>query len=389
MITIKQPGVSTGEGKSRLSADIDVDGDVRKVWFEVDAEYGSYLCFERSDAFLIGLLYWAMLAKHDIVCEAPVSAELLFQIRTYLIPSLPQHSSVLYPSKITAAGDPAPLPNAGAVGTGISCGVDSFHALAAHADSPYPHLKLTHLALNNVGSHGAGEKGKQAFEEHRAHVKAFCREYGFKLVVSDSNFGDVFPQNFLVTHTYSSGFAIYALQKFWRYYFYASSGCDINGFSLTNSEYFSSSRYELLLLPVLSTSSLRIYSEGATLKRLEKLREVAEYEPAHRYLNVCGRFPSCCKCRKCKRTLLELYAIGSLEKFRGSFDVDYFYAHRDWYLIRFLSKYWQHDSYYVDMYPLLKDKITAKVWVLALFRCGIHAMLKNIKNRRLARAKKR
>ncbi|MDD4101982.1 MAG: hypothetical protein PHU80_05050 [Kiritimatiellae bacterium] len=389
MITIRRPIVVSSGERVRLTVDIDVDGETRNVWFEVAAEYRDYLCHERADAFVIGLLYWSMLHHHDIVCEAPIGEDLIFQIRTYLIPALANNSAALHPTVITAEIDSGTLPNAGAVGTGVSCGVDSFHAISAQANSPYPSMRLTHLALNNVGSHGGGSEGRRNYEKHRQHVQAFCKEYGFKLVLSDSNIADVFEQNMLVTHTYTSAFAIYALQKFWRRYFYASSGFGLESFSLTNSQHFSSARYELILLPTFSTPSLQIYSEGPNLRRLDKIRAVAQYEPAFRYLNVCGRFPSCNKCRKCKRTLLELYAIGQLDNFSACFDLAHFRKHLDWYMIRFLSKYWQHDTFYVNMYPLLKDKISLKVWLLAFLRCGPHAMFKNIKNKRKLRGKPR
>ena len=389
MITIRQPKVSNCQNKSRLNAEIDVDGVTKEVWFEVDAEYAPYLCYERSDAFLIALLYWAMLNGHDIVCEAPVGEELLYQITADLIPALVTHSSVLYSSKITAPVDVDSLPNAGAVGTGISCGVDSFHVLAKQASpNGTKNLQLTHLAFNNVGSHGTGAKGQAAYAWHKSRAEAFCERHGFKLVLSDSNIADVFTQSFLVTHIYSGCFAIYALQKLWRTYFYASSGYDLNDFSIVNSENFGAGRYELLSLSTFSTHALKIYCEGVALTRLDKIKVVAEYEPAHDFLSVCGQHPNCGKCRKCKRTLLELYAIDGLDNFRESFDIDYFNNHKDWYMIRFLSKHWQRDPYYVRIYPLLKNRITFKVRVLAFLRCGIHAMLKNIKNKRLERAKK-
>ena len=48
------------------------------------------------------------------------------------------------------------LPCANKVGTGISCGIDSFHALALHADIKMNRHRITHLLFNNTGSHGEG-----------------------------------------------------------------------------------------------------------------------------------------------------------------------------------------------------------------------------------------
>ncbi len=223
-IVICKPRLDTAKGKSRLSAEIRFFEESREVWFEVDEKYGQYLCWERSDAFLIGLLNFAMREGCDIVCEAPVTAQLFYQIRTYLLPSLVRNSKVLYEAQITAPMAEKPVSNAGGVGTGISCGVDSLHAVRKYMSSPYPGLKLTHLVLNNVG---AFRPKSNQYDWQANHAIEFCREYGFELIVSNSNFAEAFPQNHFLTNTYSSCFAVYSLQKLWNVYFYASVGYDI------------------------------------------------------------------------------------------------------------------------------------------------------------------
>jgi hypothetical protein len=143
MITIGNPSIIESGNKVRIQNTIDIDGKCEQVWFELDAEYAEFLCPDRSDAYVIGLLHYAMSHHHDITCEVPMGEELHYQISTYLIPSLAKHSNVLYPTKIIAKLDNMPLPNAGAVGTGLSCGIDSFHVLASQNDL-YPSLKITH-----------------------------------------------------------------------------------------------------------------------------------------------------------------------------------------------------------------------------------------------------
>lgn len=64
------------------------DGSIRPFYFEVDSAYGQYLCPEVSDAFLIGIIDYAFQNGYDIECEGPVSNRLLYQIQTYLIPTL-------------------------------------------------------------------------------------------------------------------------------------------------------------------------------------------------------------------------------------------------------------------------------------------------------------
>lgn len=370
-IVIGRPTIESKNDSARMTAIVTVRGEARPVWFEVESKYGKYLCNERSDAFLIGILNYAMREHCDIRCEAPVGAQLLYQIRTYLIPSLVRNSKVLYSTNITADIDATPIQNGGGVGTGISGGVDSFHAIKNYARSDYPGLKLTHLVLNNVGSFWRGKLDHQ-YEWQANHAREFCREYGFELIQTNSNIADVIPQDHFLTHTYSSAFAIYALQKLWRVYFYGSSGEDFASFSLKNNEVHDSAHYELLSLDVFSTQTLKIYSEGGAIERFDKLKEVVEYEPSYKYLHVCTSDlgPNCCHCKKCLRTLTALDALGALDRYSGVFDIADYKKNRKkrlrWLYAQQVSD--RGDKMTRAAYVLLKDQIPpmAKMWVFLL-----------------------
>ena len=88
MITIGIPYKTTADNKSRLVADIKTSCFEKKMFFEVDSSYEEYLCTEVSDAFVIGLLNYAMAKGESINCRGPVSGRLLYQLRTYFIPTL-------------------------------------------------------------------------------------------------------------------------------------------------------------------------------------------------------------------------------------------------------------------------------------------------------------
>ena len=324
LIVIGAPQKESDNGLTRMTSVITVRGDARPVWFEVEEKYGQYLCAERSDAFLIGILNYAMREHCDIRCESPVGAQLLYQIRTYLIPSLVRHSKVLYAANIDAEMDSNPIANAGGVGAGVSCGVDSLHVIKNYAKSPYPSLSLTHLVLNNVGAFWRGAEDRQ-YEWQTAHVRKFCKENGFELILTNSNIAEQIPQNHLLTHTYSSCFAVYCLQKLWNVYYYGSPGYDFaQYFSLADNEKYDSAHYELLSLDVFSTRNLKIYSEGGAIDRFEKVKDLVGYEPSYKYLHVCtaDEGPNCGHCGKCLRTLTTLDALGVLDKYRESFDVE-------------------------------------------------------------------
>lgn len=329
-LVIGAPRIENAQGRARLTSIIRVRGEDRPVWFEVDAKYGQYLCSERADAFLIGVLNYAMRERLDIRCESPVGSQLLYQIRTYLIPSLVKNSTALYATTIEAELDSSPVVNAGGVGAGISCGVDSLHVIRNYAKSPYPSLSLTHLVLNNVGSFWKKGNDPQ-YEWHIEHAKSFCREYGFELIVNNSNIREQIPGVFGLTHTYASCFAVYCLQKLWNVFYYGSAGVDFGSwFSLADNERRDCAHYELLSLDVFSTRNLKIYSEGGAMSRFDKMKEIVEYEPSYKYLHVCtsDEGPNCGRCDKCLRTLTTLDALGVLDRYRASFDIDEYRRHR-------------------------------------------------------------
>ena len=362
MLRIEQPKIiNVDENHSRLSCDIYIDNDLHNVWFEVEKEYEQYLCTERSDAFVIGLLSWAMRLNHNIECVAPVTDELLYNIRTYVIPSLTKYGKTLHDIKIKANMAPA-LETAGGVGTGCSCGVDSFHSILSNYNSEYPNCKLTHLCLNNVGSFGLkdNENIESTLINTRRNVaREIADKLGLKVVVTNSNFADAFIQDHLMTHTYSSSFAIYCLQKLWKTYFYSSAGIDFTYFQLPDNDKYDSAHTELLLLNSFSHENLRLYSEGGAKTRLEKTEFIANNELAQEYLHVClQKIHNCGKCPKCVRTMNSLYALGKLDNFSKVFNVDYYKKHKDFYLKHL---YWLHlkkNTMTAPEYEILKKEIS-------------------------------
>ena len=245
VLHIGHPRIEPSEDKVRLIADIRIGtDDCRPLWVEFDKEYAQYLCDERSDAFLIGLLLYAMFNRLDIVCEAPVTAQLLYQLRTYLIPALAHNSAVLHETQISASLAEAPMPNAGGVGASCSCGVDSLYSIKNNMASPYPGQSITHLCVNNTGHMNTREQYLWLLD----HAKAFAKEYGFKLIISDSNIARDFRLNVRHMNTYPTSFVVCALQKLWSIYYLASDGYGLAEFSVKNLEDVFDAHHELLSL---------------------------------------------------------------------------------------------------------------------------------------------
>lgn len=367
MIKFGTPWIESNSRDSVLKNNIEIDGVKNTIWFKVDKEFEPFLCSERNDAYLIAVLNYAMRNRHDIELEAPVSGELLFNIETYLVPALIENNPHFFKPNIKAKITFDQLPNAGAVGTGISCGVDSLHALATKTDSKYKNLNITHLTFNNVGSHGEGEQAQKLYKSRINRPRQFAEENGFKFVWSDSNLMDVIRQSHFKTHTYSSMFPVFCLQKLYSVYFYASAGHRFSEFNLTDCPQASCASYEILSLQVFSTRQLRIYSEGMGLTRLKKLHEIINYEPSYSYLNVClSKGDNCNVCEKCVRTLLELDILKALDRYSKVFNIGYYKNNRNWYLKQLLYQkaYGKHD--YFEIYARIKNSIPISVRIQTL-----------------------
>lgn len=70
--------------------------------------------------------------------------------------------------------------------------------------------------------------------------------------------------------------------------------------------------------PLWSSDRLELVHDGSEVRRLDKLRFIADYPLAMKSLRVCwkntGEAYNCCRCEKCLRTMLNLQALGALAR---------------------------------------------------------------------------
>lgn len=368
MIFLHKPYIKKNDKTSRLVFDIDIDEDKKSVWFQVDKEYEKYLCDDRVDAILVGLLSYAMRENHDIESDSFITEEIKYKITNYLIPTLSKYDEKLSNIKINIKTKEA-VENAGGIGTGCSCGVDSIHAYLKHCNHENKNFKLTHLCINNVGAFNETYKdeGIEKVRKYRIEKsKEFAKEVKLPLIITDSNFLDEIYQVHSYTHTYSSSFAILCLQKLWKVYYYGSSGYDLSTFNVVNSAEHDPSSYEILSLDCFSTNKLKIYSEGAAENRLEKTKDIYKDKLTKKHLHVCVKKKDNCNvCPKCIRTLLSLYALdANMNDYKKIFDIDYFNNHIEDYYEWILKEHlWDDKNINEPTYQLLLKKQDFKDYV--------------------------
>lgn len=386
-LVIGQPWVERNEEKAIQKCRVSIGDIEREIIFEVDIKFGDFLTFERGDAYLIGLLNLAMRERCDIYSKAPLSAELVHQLQTELIPALTKYSPRLYsPNIIADLAPPLPLlEGGGKIGTGCSCGIDSLYAIKQLTESNIDSFKLDYLLINNVGAFTSqGKTNNTRYKDNVLNAIKFSEQYGYDLIITNSNFATAFPQDHLKTHLYSSCFAVYMMAKLWKRYYYASTGYDLNSFfGLRDNELYDSAKYDLIALPAFSTSHLRICNQGATVSRFEKTKDLADYEPAKTYLSVCLTYGvgSCGHCPKCMRTMWTLDALNKLENFQKIFDVVNYKKNYSHYMkMLYRSHIAGGDQMINETYDILKTKISLPTKIKQQIRYFIKKLLTKSKS---------
>lgn len=321
MLNIGELYLQHTDGQVRLCADVALNGRGTTLWFGVDEKQGDYLCGDRSDAFVMALLPTAMRTGQDIVCQTPMSERLHYQLEQLLIPSVCAAGTLYHPIHIQAPLTAEKANSKGAVATGFSGGVDSLHTIMTHGkDSPFP---LTHLTLFNVGVF-EGAAYRQGFQISCRNAQGFAEEMGLELVGLDSNLPQVLPERFLDVFTYRLLAGALVLQGLLSTYLISSS-YDLGTFRF---DLHDSGTHDFFLIHCAQTESMSVYDPGVQIKRVQKIRELAEWEPAHRWLHFCifGHVgeKNCGRCKKCARDISTLYGLGALERFEAVVDIPAF-----------------------------------------------------------------
>lgn len=339
--------------KTRLCSNIEYqDGKNKVLYYEVEDEYAKYLTYEKSDCFVLGLLHNCMNQKCDISCEAPVSEQLLYQLKNYYIPVVSKNMPDLFSIEIDSECISTFDKSEGAVATGNSGGVDSFYTIIKHMNESGTY-KLTHLLFNNISTEDDKEERiRRWFSKEEKEKKNIAEELGLKAISLYSNLYSFYESHFIYNYYYAAQYisAPYALDKLIDKYYYSSS-CSFSDFTINHKKMVSGSNFDLLSLECFSTDRMRVYSTGAETGRIDKTMVISDNIVANRHLQVCAveqnkqynesgvivKKLNCGCCRKCARTITTLYAIGRLDKFKEIFELGDFNSDKNKYIGRELA----------------------------------------------------
>ena len=295
------------------------------VFFSVPVQYGDYLAEDLADCFVAAAFPWCMKEGYDIVSEAPVSRSILFSLKNRVIPGMSRDSKVYSPIGVTA--EPSDLKYDGREysGLGWSAGVDSFYAYMTHLDAPEG-FRPTHLLNINAGvfeEPAIDGKFKRASEKNAKDAEKF----GLEALSINTDLHIVFPMFYLSVYPSRLASCMLALQKKFR------SGLISGSVELNRMHYNDevAGFYELIIQNSLSNQNINLSAPGIEVSRAEKIRRIADFEPAQKMLHVCVKSEdsNCMTCDKCTRVIAVLDALGKIDNFGDAFDLDYFRKHYD------------------------------------------------------------
>ena len=348
------------DGRAIQEADITIaisgrEAETKTLYYSVQAEYGYGLCSDLSDAYVMGFLNICMRRGLDIVAESPMSSHLFHNVTEYLIPALVHTDSRLKAIKIHAPiMDDSKIRAGEHIGTGMSCGVDSMHALWHYLDYEDSSRRLTNLCITDVGAfnsiYGSAENIQKVKEKAYERARTVSKEVNLPLIEIECNIKKIMRQGHRLTHTYTDLFSIMMLRYFWKVYYYASAGNGRLALELENNSKTYPGHYDMFTLPLVSDGKLDIMSEGFISNRFQKLNDIKDAPYAHKYLFSClKKSENCGVCSKCLRNLWNLDALGCLDSFRDCYDIDAYMARRKRFMYKLVnttgsSRYFLEDA---------------------------------------------
>lgn len=337
ILKISKPYISYSDNNARLYSDISIDDKKIPMYFEVNKEWSEFLCYERSDAFLLNCLDIAMTMGIDIHCESPISDSLYNNLNKYYIPLLAKEEFWSLKSiniYVPLENKHNYIKNTG-VGAGFSGGVDSFYSVLQNLNNAASRFNITHLLCFDFGNIGSFHRTRMEY------VLNIANELNIKLINICSNFSEFVQNGFTRYHLLNTNFLayVYAIQKLIHIFYYANGDQPYNEETIGRGD-----RSYRFAASYLSSEEVIINIEGYTAgTRLDKLEYILENEIVKKYLSVCnvGKYyaigKNCSSCNKCIATMLEAYVLGKLNLLSNTFDVKKFLNNFDEFFKKFTS----------------------------------------------------
>lgn len=345
MIEIANLRIEKTPRRTKLVADIYSDIQRKDtettIWVSVDEENAYMLADDVYDMFLFMPVYMSMYYHTDLHICGSVSKKLYRNIIDYIQPLMLDFSEDLSMQKVIVDGFKDCSSEASIIGTGISCGVDCFSTIydrfVKEQDEDY---KLTHLFMLNCGWHGeyGDDRTIELFEKRCKQNKKAAEKIGLAFVPVDSNL-HAFLYDQDDKESYFNLYSImFALEKAVNKYYISNSYsyAEVSRYGYTSRNCDWSEFADPIAIPLMQSSSLQLISDGCQYTRVEKIKNIIDWDVSKEFLNVCCRHSNdlnvdetnCSCCGKCNRTLLAIDALDKLSDYQMVFDIEKFKKNR-------------------------------------------------------------
>jgi hypothetical protein len=269
--------------------------EVERLWFRVPEEYAAAGDLDASP-LLSGTLVWCLRNREDLHVDGPVSPRLLGQIEEITAVLRSFFPRAIRPIRVEAAPK-APSAGRELTASFFTRGLDSWFAVLEALEDSHLHPPLTHTVY--CPTFNAKGWSPELREAKARAVREASTRVGLELIRLETNVNRVVGHGqFAMAH--ALGFSSHLI----------ASG-DMRGGLIPRGLHPD-------LDPRFSTERTRIIHYGDA-SRIQKTDRVARSRPALETLDVCQydyleQDRNCGRCEKCLRTMLELHALGALER---------------------------------------------------------------------------
>lgn len=277
-----------------------------RLWYRVPSPYRAALT-QTCDPYVLATVFTAMHEATDLVVHGEVSPSLLQNLEEY------QAAWACWrPERYTKIAivadverDHPPANGGGKALVAFSGGVDSSFTVFRHRTGRCGRLQRNIGAGVMVHGFDIPLEQREVFDAARRKSQAILSSLGLDLIPVATNLRQI-PQDWEDVFAAATASCLMLLQ---------------NGYD--TGLIGSSEPYHSLVLPwgsnpvtdwMLSTPAFRIVHDGAAFSRIDKIRELAFWPEALKYLRVCWRGQqkdrNCGRCEKCIRTILDMRVVG-------------------------------------------------------------------------------
>lgn len=307
----------------RIESVVTKDDQKFTLFMEYNVNDAHWFDIEYADPFFVALFPYALEFGYDIYTENPVSSSIFYGLVKDFMPTVCKFLPFFNEIKVNCdLKDKEFSKKEKIVGTGVSCGIDSFDTiienLSKYNDIPAS-CSINRLFLLNTGACGrkGGEESLKRFQSEIDRAQCVCSELNIELITINTNLMEFYK----IDHSHSDYLRIagclLGLDKVLESYYFAG-GYDLGKFAFKNDDAY----YLLFTLSCISDKNLVFKLVGSYKTRFDKVRYISNYPITYKYLTVCWNHDiNCGKCEKCIRTMGALYAIDRLDYYSESFDV--------------------------------------------------------------------